>query len=237
MGSKITRLTPMQGFCAETGGAITLFGATYLGIPVSTTHTITGSIVGVGAARKVSAVRWNVATNIVIAWVITLPASALIAAFFYLLSGLGSMNQEQGAPSSVRGAALPAARRCRPSRSCSSPRAIPAAGSSRRAGPAQGLAARKSAAREAREEGGLVGRIGDRPIGRYHYDKRLPDGSSVPCSVEVFALEVERQLKSWPERKERRTRWFVLQEAADAVEEPELAAMIRDLPKRLARSS
>ena len=88
MGSKITRLTPMQGFCAETGGAITLFGATYLGIPVSTTHTITGSIIGVGAARKVSAVRWNVATNIVIAWVITLPASALIAAFFYLLSGL-----------------------------------------------------------------------------------------------------------------------------------------------------
>jgi len=88
MGSKITKLTPMQGFCAETGGAITLFGATYLGIPVSTTHTITGSIVGVGAARKVSAVRWNVASNIVVAWVITLPASALIAAFFYLLSGL-----------------------------------------------------------------------------------------------------------------------------------------------------
>jgi inorganic phosphate transporter, PiT family len=88
MGSKITRLTPMQGFCAETGGAITLFGATYLGIPVSTTHTITGSIIGVGAARRVSAVRWNVASNIVIAWVITLPASALIAALFYLLSGL-----------------------------------------------------------------------------------------------------------------------------------------------------
>src|SRR6201746_2285766 len=74
MGSKITRLTPMQGFCAETGGAITLFGATYLGIPVSSTPTITGSIIGVGAARKVSAVRWNVASNIVMAWVITLPA-------------------------------------------------------------------------------------------------------------------------------------------------------------------
>jgi PiT family inorganic phosphate transporter len=88
MGSKITRLTPMQGFCAETGGAITLFGATYLGVPVSTTHTITGSIVGVGAARKVSAVRWNVATNIVVAWVITLPATALIGALFYWLSGL-----------------------------------------------------------------------------------------------------------------------------------------------------
>jgi PiT family inorganic phosphate transporter len=88
MGSKITRLTPMQGFCAETGGAITLFAATGLGIPVSTTHTITGSIVGVGAARKVSAVRWNVASNIVTAWVITLPASALIAAVFYVISGL-----------------------------------------------------------------------------------------------------------------------------------------------------
>ncbi len=90
MGSKITRLTPMQGFCAETGGAITLFAATYLGVPVSTTHTITGSIVGVGAARKVSAVRWNVATNIVFAWIITLPAAAAIAAAFYwvtLLAG------------------------------------------------------------------------------------------------------------------------------------------------------
>ena len=88
MGSKITRLTPMQGFCAETAGAMTLFGATYLGVPVSTTHTITGSIIGVGAARKVSAVRWNVATSIVMAWVITLPATALIGATFYWLSGL-----------------------------------------------------------------------------------------------------------------------------------------------------
>lgn len=67
MGSKITRLTPMQGFCAETGGALTLFAATELGIPVSTTHTITGAIVGVGAARRVSAVRWNVATDVVVA--------------------------------------------------------------------------------------------------------------------------------------------------------------------------
>ena len=80
MGSRITRLTPVQGFCAETGGALTLFGATWLGIPVSTTHTITGAIVGVGAARRVSAVRWNVAGSIVIAWVVTMPASALIAA-------------------------------------------------------------------------------------------------------------------------------------------------------------
>jgi PiT family inorganic phosphate transporter len=90
MGSKITRLTPMQGCCAETGGAITLFAATYLGIPVSTTHTITGAIVGVGAARRVSAVRWNVASNIVVAWIVTLPASAAIAALFYLAAGLFS---------------------------------------------------------------------------------------------------------------------------------------------------
>jgi PiT family inorganic phosphate transporter len=88
MGSKITRLNPMQGCCAETGGALTLFGATYLGIPVSTTHTITGAIVGVGAARKVSAVRWNVASNIVLAWVVTLPATGLIGALFYLLAGV-----------------------------------------------------------------------------------------------------------------------------------------------------
>ena len=83
MGSKITRLTPHQGFCAETGGAIMLFSATSLGIPVSTTHTITGCIMGVGAARRASAVRWGVAGNIVFAWIVTLPAAALIAAAFY----------------------------------------------------------------------------------------------------------------------------------------------------------
>src|SRR5215212_5272554 len=88
MGSRITRLTPGQGFCAETGGAITLFLATYLGIPVSTTHTITGAIVGVGAARRVSAVRWNVTTNIIVAWVITMPAAGLVAALFYWCAGL-----------------------------------------------------------------------------------------------------------------------------------------------------
>src|SRR4051812_42815901 len=86
MGSKITRLSPMQGFCAETGGAITLFGATFLGIPVSTTHTITGAIVGVGAARRVSAVRWNIAKDIVIAWVITMPMAGIVAALFYWLA-------------------------------------------------------------------------------------------------------------------------------------------------------
>jgi PiT family inorganic phosphate transporter len=83
MGLRITKLTPMQGFCAETGGAATLFMATYLGVPVSTTHTITGAIVGVGAARRVSAVRWNVASSIVYAWVITIPASAMVAAATY----------------------------------------------------------------------------------------------------------------------------------------------------------
>jgi len=88
MGSKITRLTPMQGFCAEAGGSLTLFGATWLGIPVSTTHTITGAIIGVGAARKTSAVRWSVANNIVIAWIITIPASAAIAALFYWIVGV-----------------------------------------------------------------------------------------------------------------------------------------------------
>ena len=86
VGSKITRMTPVQGCCASAGGAIMLFAATYLGIPVSTTHTVTGAIIGVGAARKVSAVRWNIAGNIVIAWVITLPATALVAALCYLLS-------------------------------------------------------------------------------------------------------------------------------------------------------
>jgi len=86
MGSRITHLTPMQGCCAETAGALTLFGATWLGIPVSTTHTITGAIVGVGAARRVSAVRWNVAKDIVVAWIVTMPAAGLIGAMFYLLA-------------------------------------------------------------------------------------------------------------------------------------------------------
>jgi PiT family inorganic phosphate transporter len=87
MGSRITRLSPMQGFCAETGGAITLFTATYLGVPVSTTHTITGAIVGVGAARRTSAVRWGVARGIVVAWVITMPMAGIVAAALYAISG------------------------------------------------------------------------------------------------------------------------------------------------------
>ncbi|KQN75324.1 inorganic phosphate transporter [Duganella sp. Leaf61] len=80
MGQKITKLKPVGGFCAETGGAVTLFVATALGVPVSTTHTITGAIVGVGASQKMSAVRWGVAGNIVWAWIFTIPASAFVAA-------------------------------------------------------------------------------------------------------------------------------------------------------------
>ncbi len=85
MGQKITKLRPVGGFAAETGGAITLFIASGFGIPVSTTHTITGAIVGVGSAQRASAVRWGVAGNIVIAWIITMPAAALIAAAAYWL--------------------------------------------------------------------------------------------------------------------------------------------------------
>jgi PiT family inorganic phosphate transporter len=86
MGQRITRLTPLQGVCAETAGSITLFLATYLGIPVSTTHTITGAVIGVGAARRASAVRWNVAQRIVIAWVVTMPAAGLMGAAFFELA-------------------------------------------------------------------------------------------------------------------------------------------------------
>ncbi len=86
MGQKITKLRPVGGFCAETGGALTLFLATALGIPVSTTHTITGAIVGVGSTRRASAVRWGVAGNIVWAWIFTIPASAFVAAVAYWVS-------------------------------------------------------------------------------------------------------------------------------------------------------
>jgi PiT family inorganic phosphate transporter len=87
LGSRVTRLSPMQGFCAEAGGAITLFAATYVGVPVSTTHTITGAVVGVGAARRTSAVRWGVARRIVVAWIVTMPMSGLIAAVAYFAAG------------------------------------------------------------------------------------------------------------------------------------------------------
>jgi PiT family inorganic phosphate transporter len=85
MGLRITKLKPVGGFCAETGGAITLFAATYLGIPVSTTHTITGAIIGVGAVTKLSAIRWGVAGRIVWAWVFTIPVSAFISAVAWSL--------------------------------------------------------------------------------------------------------------------------------------------------------
>jgi PiT family inorganic phosphate transporter len=88
MGQRITKLKPVGGFCAETGGAATLFLATALGIPVSTTHTITGAIVGVGAVRGAGAVRWGVAGNIVWAWIFTIPASAFVAAVSYWVSML-----------------------------------------------------------------------------------------------------------------------------------------------------
>ena len=87
MGQRITKLKPVGGFAAETGGAISVGLATFLGIPVSTTHTITGAIVGVGAAQRSTAVRWGVAGNIVIAWIITIPASAGIAALAWWIGG------------------------------------------------------------------------------------------------------------------------------------------------------
>jgi PiT family inorganic phosphate transporter len=86
MGQKITKLKPVGGFCAESGGALTLFLATLLGVPVSTTHTITGAIVGVGATQRASAVRWGVAANIVWAWIFTIPASAFVAAIAWWAS-------------------------------------------------------------------------------------------------------------------------------------------------------
>jgi len=86
MGQKITKLKPVGGFCAESGGALTLFFATALGVPVSTTHTITGAIVGVGSTQRASAVRWGVAGNIVWAWILTIPASAFVAAIAYWIS-------------------------------------------------------------------------------------------------------------------------------------------------------
>ena len=88
MGSRITKLSQHQGFCASAGGSIMLFAASAFGIPVSTTHTITGCVVGVGAARRSSAVRWGVAQRVVMAWLVTLPASAAVGAVFYELTRL-----------------------------------------------------------------------------------------------------------------------------------------------------
>jgi PiT family inorganic phosphate transporter len=86
MGTRITKLNQHQGFSASAGGSVMLFAASYLGIPVSTTHTITGCVIGAGAARRASAVRWGVARNVMIAWIITIPASAIVAALFYWIA-------------------------------------------------------------------------------------------------------------------------------------------------------
>jgi PiT family inorganic phosphate transporter len=88
MGSRITKLSQHQGFAASTGGSVLLFGASWFGIPVSTTHTITGAVIGAGVARRASAVRWGVARNVVAAWIITIPCSAAVAAFFYWMTTL-----------------------------------------------------------------------------------------------------------------------------------------------------
>jgi PiT family inorganic phosphate transporter len=88
MGSRITKLSQHQGFAASTGGSVMLFGASWLGIPVSTTHTITGAVIGAGVAKRASAVRWGVARNVVMAWIITIPASGAVAAFFFWLTTL-----------------------------------------------------------------------------------------------------------------------------------------------------
>lgn len=86
MGQKLTKLRPVDGFCAETGAALTLYVSTALGVPVSTTQTITGSIMGIGTIKKASAVKWRIANNIILAWILTIPGAALISAFFYWLA-------------------------------------------------------------------------------------------------------------------------------------------------------
>jgi PiT family inorganic phosphate transporter len=88
MGTRITRLSHHQGFSASFGGSIMVFVASWLGIPVSTTHTITGCVIGVGAAKRASAVRWGIAGNLLVAWILTVPASALVGAAFYMLTRL-----------------------------------------------------------------------------------------------------------------------------------------------------
>ena len=92
MGTKITKVTPLEGVAAETSGAMTLFMTEQMGIPVSTTHTITGAIIGVGATKRLSAVRWGVTRNLLVAWVITIPVSALVAGLSYLILGWCGVN-------------------------------------------------------------------------------------------------------------------------------------------------
>jgi PiT family inorganic phosphate transporter len=88
MGNNITKITPVEGFCAQTAGALTLYITEVFKIPVSTTHTITGSIIGVGAVKRLSAVRWGVTKNLMVAWILTIPVSAGMAALIYMIFGL-----------------------------------------------------------------------------------------------------------------------------------------------------
>lgn len=98
--------------------------------------------------------------------------------------------------------------------------------------PIAGVEPHNLAALEAMEEAGLLGRIGEKPIGSYHYDKKRGDGSIVNCTVDTFPLEVEQQMPTWPEQDERRTQWFAPEEAAEQVREPELRALIKKLAKQ-----
>ena len=150
MGQKITKLKPVGGFCAETGGAITLFLATALGIPVSTTHTITGAIVGVGSVRRAAAVRWGVAGNIVWAWIFTIPASAFVAGVFYAVSFWLLVHADLGARLEVALRGEGDGRHQRPTAPTASATTTPTHGRASRAGAA---AARRRGARASARRG------------------------------------------------------------------------------------
>jgi 8-oxo-dGTP pyrophosphatase MutT (NUDIX family) len=99
--------------------------------------------------------------------------------------------------------------------------------------PISGVEPQNLAALEAMEEAGLIGKIGEKPIGSYHYDKKRGDGSIVHCTVDTFLLEVEQQMPNWPEQDERKTKWFAPEEAATQVQEPELRALIKKFAKQI----
>ena len=241
MGSKITRLTPMQGFCAETGGAMTLFLATALGVPVSTTHTITGAIVGVGAARRVSAVRWNIAAE----HRRRLGAhhaggGAHLGLDLLLRGGAGAMiakprKARKKAKKAVKSAAAEAERlqyAALPWRVFDGALEIMLVSSREtkrwiipKGWPMSGRSGAAAAAIEAMEEAGLLGIIAEEPFGHFAYSKRFSRGEEL-CKVEVFPLRVARQRDSWPEKHERETRWFPVAEAMELVSDPELADVI-----------
>jgi 8-oxo-dGTP pyrophosphatase MutT (NUDIX family) len=254
--------TPVQGFCAEAGGAITLFLVTHFGIPVSTTHTITGAIIGVGAARKTAAVRWNVATDVVLAWVVTLPAAALFGR--RLLRDLQASFVMRPAGVTLRRivALREGARLVRAASMSNSSKtavvkrvqygALPyrlRAGSRRpqfmlitsretrrwvipKGWPKKGRSPQYSAAREAFEEAGVLGAVAKRSIGSFSYEKRLKNGEVIVCDVRVFPLEVRRQSKQWPEKQERIVKWVSASHAAERVSEPTLGEIIRRLARK-----